>query len=167
MSQQLIKSIFIKNLFGLYTYNIGKKELFDDAVILYGDNGVGKSTILRLVFHLLSWDKQSGHRTALYKTNFEYLEVVLASGIKLTCQVYIDSDSRKKLNLKITESNIDIAIWDYSGRDQNSRHLIMDMDGDAYHIYDDEDLFRIKELSKKEVILKEKKLQEKDIISVN
>mgnify|MGYP001596305897 CR=1 FL=1 len=54
MTARLISAIRIEKLFGLYTYDIPQDGELSNAAILYGDNGVGKSTVLRLVFHLLS-----------------------------------------------------------------------------------------------------------------
>ena len=65
MAEKLISRIRVEGLFGLYTYEVPQTGVLDNAAILYGDNGVGKSTMLRLVFHLLSSANNKGHRTAL------------------------------------------------------------------------------------------------------
>src|ERR1700758_1190637 len=84
MTERLISTIHVKGLFGLYTYDIPDVGELTNAGILYGDNGVGKSTLLRLAFHLLSAANNRGHRTALYETVFQRFEVELSSGIRLT-----------------------------------------------------------------------------------
>lgn len=82
MFSELIRAVRVKELFGLYTYDLPEKgKSFRDAAILYGDNGVGKSTILRLVFHLLSPAEKKNHRTELTKVSYRQLEVELASGV--------------------------------------------------------------------------------------
>jgi energy-coupling factor transporter ATP-binding protein EcfA2 len=108
---QLISAIRIKNLFGLYSYSLPENEKLLSAAILYGDNGVGKSTILRLAFHLLSSAGDKGHRTALYEGNFESLEVDLASGV--TVRASRESDNRQKLKMTVSKAGKDIAIWEH------------------------------------------------------
>ncbi|MHC5828218.1 MAG: hypothetical protein ACYT04_73080, partial [Nostoc sp.] len=50
--------IEVERLFGRYTYTLVKKDnnphIDSSLMILYGDNGSGKTTILKLLFHLLS-----------------------------------------------------------------------------------------------------------------
>ena|ERR1700730_2491462 len=87
-----IASIRIDGLFGLYKYQLPAKGQLSNATILYGDNGTGKSTLLRLVFHLLSAANDKGHRSALHKTDFKSLEVCLDSGIRLRAHKLTDSD---------------------------------------------------------------------------
>ena len=112
MSDQLISAIRVQGLFGLYSYTLPKTGELSNATILYGDNGLGKSTILRLAFHLLSASDSRGHRTALYETPFEKLEVDLASGLKLTASRISNPDQRV-LELAVFKSEGPIAIWDY------------------------------------------------------
>lgn len=97
-----------------------------NAAILYGDNGVGKSTLLRLVFHLLSAANDKGHRTALSNSNFESLEVDLSSGVTLSARPTADDDVRI-LHLEIKNKEEILAVWDhFSGMDQ--RHFFEDGD---------------------------------------
>ena len=100
MTAKLISNIRIDKLFGLYTYVIPDPGEMSNAAILYGDNGVGKSTLLRLVFHLLSAANDRGHRTALYKTDFQRLEVTLSSGAKLVARI-LEPDPAKLLLLEV------------------------------------------------------------------
>ena len=94
MTARLITSIRVRRLFGLYTYELPATGEFSNAAILYGDNGVGKSTLLRLAFHLLSAANDRGHRTALYDADFDSLEVALASGITLSARLLKDAPTR-------------------------------------------------------------------------
>src|SRR5271168_3994286 len=112
IGNSLIASIRIEKLFGLYNYRLPEIDQFSNATILYGDNGTGKSTLLRLVFHLLSAGDDRGHRTALYKTDFEFLEVVLDSGIRLTARRSAESDP-PILKLEVVDENKILAIWEY------------------------------------------------------
>lgn len=116
--QQLISSIRVVNLFGLYTYRLPEKGSFTNASILYGDNGVGKSTILRLAFHLLSAAGNRGHRNALYKTIFDHFEVELSSGICVSASRDKEFDH---LSFRITKSGKKIAVWDFK-----PKHLATD-----------------------------------------
>lgn len=116
MTARLISSIRVEKLFGLYTYDVPEVGDLSNAAILYGDNGVGKSTLLRLVFHLLSAADNRGHRTALYTSNFARLEVALASGVRLTAE-FVDDPVTKVLVLEVSDHNRTIAVWEYRPRD--------------------------------------------------
>ncbi|MBT1866279.1 AAA family ATPase [Enterobacter asburiae] len=122
----LVKTITIKELFGLYSYTLNSADITDGTIILYGDNGVGKSTILRLVFDLLSTSDTKGHRTALLRANFKYLEVVLKSNVKLTAERKVSELGRQVLILSIIENNKLIAIWNHSGKNDSMRKVHLD-----------------------------------------
>lgn len=106
----------MKKLFGLYTYALPSNGQLSNAAIFYGDNGVGKSTVLRLAFHLLSAAGDRGHRTALYASQFKELHIDLASGITLSA--VRNKESPSVLKLSISKLGKDLAVWNY---DQNSR----------------------------------------------
>lgn len=121
MIHQLIEKITVRNLFGLYTYELPSSKSLSNAAILYGDNGVGKSTVLRLAFHLLSSANNRGHRTELFNTYFESLEVALANNHILTAKRTLIDDKKKPgkaslLSLAITSDNVLLAQWDYKPR---------------------------------------------------
>lgn len=76
-----IKEIKVDKLFGKYDYRLkaqGQNQL------LYGDNGSGKSTILKLVFHLLGTSNSAGHKTWLANCPFKKLVVVTTSGYSIS-----------------------------------------------------------------------------------
>jgi len=116
MISQLITSIKVVGLFDLYTYAIPATGTLSNAAILYGDNGIGKSTVLKLAFHLLSAAGNRGHRTQLYQAHFRRLEVTLESGVTLTASI-IDPDAVKLLTLEVLKNGKLIARWDYRPRD--------------------------------------------------
>lgn len=118
MTAKLISTIRVEKLFGLYTYVIPGVGELSNAAILYGDNGVGKSTLLRLVFHLLSAAHDRGHRTALYKTDFQHLAVTLSSGVRLSAR-FIDPVPAKLLLLEVVVDEKRVAVWDYRPRDEH------------------------------------------------
>ena len=112
MPDKLITSIHVDKLFGMYTYRLPEKGVFSNAAILYGDNGVGKSTLLRLAFHLLSASNSRGHRTALYNSEFDNLEVTLASHVLLKAKIKNNNDQRI-LELEIVKNQKTLALWEY------------------------------------------------------
>ncbi|WP_432700053.1 AAA family ATPase [Kluyvera cryocrescens] len=126
MEQHLIKSIYVEKLFGLYTYDFNSEMLNNSAVILYGDNGVGKSTLLRLAFHLLSPSNNGGHRTGLYKTNFELLKVELTSGYILTAKHEADKSGRRIVVLDINKDNKIVARWNHYPDSPDGRRMFID-----------------------------------------
>ncbi|WP_417635192.1 hypothetical protein, partial [Enterobacter hormaechei] len=133
MDQQLIKSIYVEKLFGLYTYYFDSEKINSSAVILYGDNGVGKSTLLRLAFHLLSPDNRSGHRTALYRTSFSLLKVELTSGYVLTAKHDSQRGEDSLMVLDILKGDEVIARWNYRKSSNESRRVIVDDEVVYFH----------------------------------
>jgi len=78
-----IKRIEVKELFGMFDYNLKPSKTGDGAdkiIILYGDNGSGKTTILKTVFHLLAPEDKSGHKTYAANVPFRRFEIELMSG---------------------------------------------------------------------------------------
>lgn len=111
-NEPLIQSIKVEGLFGLYEYTLPTEGSLQNGAILYGDNGAGKSTILRLVFHLLSAANNKGHRNALYKADFSKLEVDLSNGVKVVA-AQDTSGPTKVLAQSIVLSGETIACWDF------------------------------------------------------
>lgn len=79
-----IVHLTLDGLFGLYKYEIPADRNFLGRIsILYGENGLGKTTILKILFHLLSTAGNKGHRTALGGIKFRRVEVFLSNGISV------------------------------------------------------------------------------------
>ena len=88
INPNVIKRFEVDRLFGLhdYTLNFGANRNARHESLLYGDNGTGKTTILKLMYHLLSRKPHEGSRTYLSRTSFDRIYMELASGetIELT-----------------------------------------------------------------------------------
>ena len=79
---RLIREIKVEHLFGRYDYFIplgGEAAKGSSQMsLLYGDNGTGKTTILNLVFHLLSSDLRRGHKTRIASVPFRSFSVTFS-----------------------------------------------------------------------------------------
>jgi replication-associated recombination protein RarA len=71
VSPNVIKHVEVDQLFGLhnYTLNFGAPQYARHESLLYGDNGTGKTTLLKLMYHLLSRKANEGSRTFLSRTD--------------------------------------------------------------------------------------------------
>lgn len=80
-----IDKIEVVRLFGYYNYVIEKGELSSNnkLFLLYGDNGSGKTTILKTLFYLLSSQDGAGHKTELAKTKFQKFIVAFNNGVSI------------------------------------------------------------------------------------
>ena len=81
-----IRRISVTNLFGMYDYNlpISKDTSMPEKIsILYGDNGSGKTTILKLAFHLLAPEDGEGHKSTAAPIPFERFEIDLQDNTKI------------------------------------------------------------------------------------
>jgi energy-coupling factor transporter ATP-binding protein EcfA2 len=83
ISSKAIKHIQVRKLFGTYDYLLTAPAHAcdpDRLMILYGDNGSGKTTILKTLFHLLAPERREGHKTAVVTIPFSRFEVGFRSG---------------------------------------------------------------------------------------
>lgn len=85
MGSMLNKSIFyitsvnIEKLFGFLTYYI-EPFMSPHLMILYGDNGCGKTTILNLLIHTLSPEDSKGHKTYIARIPFKRFGISFDNG---------------------------------------------------------------------------------------
>ncbi|RSD25713.1 AAA family ATPase [Amycolatopsis eburnea] len=84
---EVLQRIEVEDLFGRLSYNIvpeppadGPGGISDRLMLLYGDNGSGKTTILKLVWDLLSPATSRGHRSRVARTPFRRIALTLSDG---------------------------------------------------------------------------------------
>jgi len=114
-----VSKIQVDKLFGLYDYTLPKNLNSDikKLMIVYGDNGSGKTTILKLFFYLLSTRDKSGYKTRIAEIKFQRFAVIFQNGIEIGAQrdkpsigsyeFYIAKKGKKfkALHLKATADN--------------------------------------------------------------
>jgi len=115
-----VRHIYVKKLFGHFDYDLDfrcdNEQAPSRLALLYGDNGSGKTTVLKLLFHLLSPVDNRGHKTVVARTKFSRFEVQLADGTtivaerpqqRLTGDVELRIEKKKKeicrLPMKVSE----------------------------------------------------------------
>jgi predicted ATPase len=85
-----IRRIDVEDLLGKFSYELEATDPttldLGRLMILYGDNGTGKTTILRSLFHLLSGSVGGGHKTALAHTQFKRIAVTFTNGLQISAQ---------------------------------------------------------------------------------
>jgi predicted ATP-dependent endonuclease of OLD family len=88
-SAATVEDITIEGLFGMHDYYLPAGNSPDNdlqLIVLYGENGSGKSTILRLLFHLLNPEPYNGHRSYVGTVPFRRMIVTLSTGYKVVAE---------------------------------------------------------------------------------
>ena len=97
-----LKQLEIKNIRSISSY----ENKFSKGInLIYGKNGVGKTTILEAI-HTLSVSKsfRSGYRKSIQKTNTEFMSIVgKISGKKINKIAYRKKDQEYKIKINETE----------------------------------------------------------------
>ena len=122
-TSSLIQSVDVDGLFGHFRYRLrstascrGDYRLF----LLYGDNGAGKSTILKIVFHLLHPAPYENHRSAVGPIPFRLVKIALTSGYVITTEKDDPFDkSQYRLRLIQPDSNEVVDyLWEHDRRER-------------------------------------------------
>lgn len=94
-----IVKIEVEKLFGVYNYvlDCSSNKIEDNLIILYGDNGTGKSTILHLIYYLLSNKRRNGHKSRMANVEFKSFKLIFDNDDYILA-------SRKKENLSLIGS---------------------------------------------------------------
>jgi ABC-type dipeptide/oligopeptide/nickel transport system ATPase component len=91
-----IEGVYVEKLFGQFKYDLGLQNGESGKAsklwILYGDNGSGKTTILSILFNLLSHMDKRGHKTAVSKKRFKRFVVSLTGGVEVSAERTSDHD---------------------------------------------------------------------------
>ena len=79
-----IQRILVEGLFGEYSYELETRVRQEGSasriMLLYGENGSGKTTILNIVFYLLSHIDKEGHKSKIKRYVFKSLVIEFADG---------------------------------------------------------------------------------------
>lgn len=80
-----IAGIVVRKLFGHYSYDLPDEDTANVSRVfmLYGDNGMGKTTILQMLLWLLSSKDLSGYKTLVSKVKFESFRIILSNGVEV------------------------------------------------------------------------------------
>lgn len=120
-----IVRIRLEGLFGLYDYDIpGEGRTLSRTPVLYGENGLGKTNILRILFHLLSPADKAGHRTALGEIKFRKVEVALSNSIIVRAfrtGESIEGAMRMEVARDASGSDELLGAWDWYPKDTTAR----------------------------------------------
>ena len=88
MTSPLISSVEVEKLFHSYTYSLkltpSSGSDSGKLMLLYGNNGSGKTTILNLLYHLLHPEPYGNHRTFVGSVPFKLFRVHLLDGLIVT-----------------------------------------------------------------------------------
>lgn len=94
--QRLLERIQIRELFGSVSYDIAVPKTSGaesgQLLLLYGDNGTGKSTILKLLYHLLSSRTYKGHKARIGEVPFRDFRVWATDGTCVAVERISDSN---------------------------------------------------------------------------
>lgn len=110
--QPFITGFQIEELFGLYSYSVRlPKDLSENErrlLIIYGDNGCGKTTIINIIHHLLSQHHAKGHRSFLARSRFRRFKLFFSDGKSIEIEKHQNNgigsyDLRLAINGKIAK----------------------------------------------------------------
>lgn len=85
MEHVFIKEVEVRGLFGYADYSfsrLAQKPNFADFLILHGDNGTGKTTLLWMITALLSCRSRDRSKSYLTNVRFTFFEVTLSTNVR-------------------------------------------------------------------------------------
>lgn len=94
-TNMIIKQLEIKNLYGIYDYNV---NFYEDLTFIYGENGCGKTTILDIITSIVT-----GKIYNLFKYEFEEINLSYQEN-------KINSKSPNKINIKYVNGICEITL---------------------------------------------------------
>jgi predicted ATPase len=119
-----LQSFTVSELFGKYSFPVINFNKNDENSInvsfLFGENGIGKTTILRLLYALLSSSK-TGNKTLLASTKFRFIRAEFSDGQAVTAY--------REPSTKAQSYFIEIS----GPRANYAMQIIADDDGDIVH----------------------------------
>jgi energy-coupling factor transporter ATP-binding protein EcfA2 len=120
-----IRRIEVERLFGQYTYDLSDRDLAADTapklLLLYGDNGSGKTTILRILFFLLSHVDNQRHKTIVSGIRFKRFLVEFANGTVVAAERA--KDDVRPYELRVTKDGKAVARAEYGKDDKTPLDL--------------------------------------------
>jgi energy-coupling factor transporter ATP-binding protein EcfA2 len=125
-----IRQIVVERLFGQFTYELKDKisphGSASRVLLLYGDNGSGKTTILRILFYLLSHIDKQGHKSEIHEIRFRKFLIQFADGTDVVAARQQDRD--RGYSVKITRAGKVLAQASYFQEERpasgNTRELL-------------------------------------------
>lgn len=96
----------------------------DRLTLLYGSNGTGKTSLLRLVFHALSSAPNRGHRTAMSRTRFASLTLRLTTGATITYvrpPGFLEGPFRAEVQ---GHDQSDPVVWEFDDKDRRTSRRV-------------------------------------------
>lgn len=129
-----IRSIEVDGLFGQYDYRLQPVDPHADPriLVMYGRNGSGKTTILKLIRSLLSCEDNSGHRAWLSQTPFR--RVALSFGGDFSVEAIRKDELQGQFRWLVRRGKTEVASLTIKPR--NGRVLVSDWDASLREKYE-------------------------------
>jgi ABC-type molybdenum transport system ATPase subunit/photorepair protein PhrA len=110
MITSILREVRIKALFGYldYTINFSKAE---NVSLLYGENGAGKTTVLRMIYAALSPNNGEGLRSYFRFISFRELSIETSIGTTVLIQKKKPSDSFYRYVVSTPMGTVDILLF--------------------------------------------------------
>ena len=109
-SKVRIDRIIVKKLFGMYSYSLITNP-DSNFMIMYGDNGSGKTTILNILYHLLNPERNGRHRFQIGSIPFLSFSVALSNSITITAERESIDEAKYSIVFPYNEGTLKY-IWD-------------------------------------------------------